>query len=383
MTDYPALYRQLAREILALEDSIKTDTAEFAAALVTLLRKNGYVLTPDAEEIMGNYIDAMKAAIGIGITQAAATGARESMQSATVLKLAEESFKQTWPDGLTLSDRLWKWDSATRDGVAQVLQDGIKTGRGVDAVVMDMQRAIERAAGGERFKIVTEHVDDWVKELYEAGTALIHDPSAKAEWDAVVANAREIIDSLKETGSRAAAERVFDQLTKAVAKGKEAAMDKAVKWWTYDKQLYNLKRIARTEMANAGHRAVIASTEDDESIIGYQWRLSASHPVTDICDYYASIDMGYGKGIFTKDTVPRAKAHPHCMCLLIPRVTPIDERGNKNYAEFLRNLPKDQQADLLPDWAATAMKNGTSIEMLLRPDGLGLVTQAQFENKPI
>lgn len=373
MTDYPALYRQIARDILNLEGDLQSDTLQFVQALVRQLQKDGYVLTEESEAVMTNYLDAMKAAIGLGITQSAATAAQQSMQSQTVLQLAEASFKQTWPDGLTLSDRLWKWDAATRDGVAQVLQDGIRTGRGVDALVMDMQRIIER--DGDRFKIVTEHVDDWVKELYEAGTGLIHDPATRAEWDAAVENAREIIDGLKDTGTRSAAERVFDQLQKAVAKGKEAAMDKAVKWWTYDKQLYNLKRIARTEMANAGHRAVIESTIDDDTVIGYQWRLSATHPVTDICDYYASIDMGLGKGVFTKDTVPRSKAHPHCMCLLIPRVTPINERGSKNYADWLKNLSAEKQQDVLPDWAAKAIKSGKPIEQLIRPDGLGLLTQ--------
>lgn len=376
MTDYPALYRQLAREIIALEDQIKGDTAQFTQALVAQLRKSGYVLSIDAEDAMNKYIDAMKAAIGLGINQAAATGAQQSLQAPAVLKLAEESFKQTWPDGLTLSDRLWNWDNATRDGVAKVLQDGIATGRGVDSLVTDMQRAIEQTSGGQRFKIVTAHIDDWVKELYDAGTDLIHNPETKAEWDATVANAREIIDGLKSTGSRAAAERVFDQLTKAVTAGKEAAMDKAVKWWTYDKQLYNLKRIARTEMANAGHRAVIDGSLDDPHIIGYQWRLSASHPVTDICDYYASIDMGLGKGVFTKEAVPRSKAHPHCMCLLIPRVSPIQDLGSKNYADWIKNLSPEKQQDVLPDWAAKAVRDGVPLEQLIRADGLGLVAQS-------
>jgi hypothetical protein len=58
------------------------------------------------------------------------------------------------------------------------------------------------------------------------------------------------------------------------------------------------------------HNAVIDSTHDDSTIIGYQWRLSGSHKIFDICDYYANIDMGLGKGVWTKDAVPRHKAHP-------------------------------------------------------------------------
>ncbi|NOV29173.1 hypothetical protein [Methylomonas sp. ZR1] len=383
MTDYPALYRQLAREVLKLEGEIQGDTLKFIEALVKQLRKTGYVLTPETEDVMSKYIDAMKAAIGLGISKAAATATQQPMQSEAVLKLAEQSFKQQWPDGLTLSDRLWKWDNATRDGVAQVLQDGIRAGKAVDSIAMDMQRTIERSAGDQRFKIVSEHIDDWVAELHSAALELIHDPAARADWNAAVENAREIIDGLKATGSRSAAERVLSEMQKAVEKGREELLDKAVKWWTYDKQLYNLKRIARTEMANAGHRAVIESSIDQPHIIGYQWRLSASHPVTDICDYYASIDMGLGKGVFTKDTVPKTKAHPHCMCLLIPRVSPVMERGDKNYADWLRNLSPEKQQDVLPDWAAKAIEKGLSVDKLIRPDGLGLLSQAEIENKAI
>ena len=55
--------------------------------------------------------------------------------------------------------------------------------------------------------------------------------------------------------------------------------------------------------------------------------------------------------------------------------------GNRNAAKSdkRRNLPKDQQADLLPDWASKAIKGGASIETLLRADGLGIITQKEFE----
>ncbi|OQW74854.1 MAG: hypothetical protein BVN35_09575 [Proteobacteria bacterium ST_bin11] len=383
MVDYPALYRRLAQEIISHEGQLTADTQQFTDFLVKQLRKDGYVLTPETENAMSKYIDAMKAAIGLGINKAAATATKQPLQSETVLQLAEESFKQQWPDGLTLSDRLWKWDEATRNGVSQVLQDGVRAGKAVDGIAMDMQRTIERAAGGQRFKIVSEHIDDWVAELHSAAIELIHNPAARADWNAAVETARDIIDGLKTTGSRSAAERVLSEMQKAVEKGREELLDKAVKWWTYDKQLYHLKVIARSEMANAGHGAVIDSTIQDDSIIGYEWLLSASHPVIDICDYYASIDMGLGKGVFTKVAVPRKKAHPLCMCLLIPRVSPKLERGNKNYAEWLRNLSPENKKAVMPEWARQAVEKGASIESLIRPDGLGLLTQAEIENKAI
>jgi hypothetical protein len=182
-------------------------------------------------------------------------------------------------------------------------------------------------------------------------------------------------------GSRSAAERVLSQLQEAVLKGSEELADSAAKWWLYDKQLYHLKRIARTERSTALHRAVIAGSEDDETIIGYQWRLSGSHPAADICDYYANIEMGLGKGVWSKDTVPRHKAHPHCMCLLIPRVTEIRQKGSNNYAEFISTADPERRDQLLPKWAKAALSAGTPLQNLIRPDGLGLIGKASASDR--
>jgi hypothetical protein len=220
-----------------------------------------------------------------------------------------------------------------------------------------------------------------IPELHQSAQALIHNPAARADWNAVVGEVRERIDGLKMTGSRTAAEQVFKKIQEAVNKSREDLLDNAVKWWTYDKQLYNLKRIARTEMATAAHRAVIASVEGDDSIIGFQWRLSGSHPATDVCDYYANIDMGLGKGVWTKEAVPHHKAHPHCMCLLIPRVTPISQKGSTHYADFVRNSPKQRREQLLPKWANQLNGLGMPLDNLIRPDGMGLVTRQALKER--
>ena len=378
MTDYPELYKRLAQEILKRDGRITADTGAFIKQFLTQLQSEGWQLSGDAETALNSHLSGINNVIkeAIGSAVAVASGlplTAESLQSETVLKLAEQAFVESWPDGLTLSDRIWRWQKETLTGVQQQLQAGIRQGKATGAVIYDMQRAIER--GGDRFKIVSQHTDDWVKELHESAVALIHDPEARAAWKVVVGEAEERISMLKTTGSRSAAERVLDQIKQAVAKGSEDLVDKAVKWWVYDKQLYNLKRIARTEIATAAHRAVIASVEGDESIIGFQWRLSASHPVADICDYYANIEMGLGKGVWTKEAVPHHKAHPHCMCLIIPRVTPIKQSGSKNYAEFINHAAPERKGQLLPQWAGEAIKNGVDLKQLLRPDGLGLMAK--------
>ena len=37
-----------------------------------------------------------------------------------------------------------------------------------------------------------------------------------------------------------------------------------------------------------------------------------------MCDVYASVDYGLGRGVWPKEKVPKRKPHPHCLCYLIP-----------------------------------------------------------------
>jgi len=342
MANIPKIYQQLAKEVIKQEGHIEMSAKDFVDKFVAKLRDQGRKITPAVQDEMTAYLASMHILMNTSIVSAATIAAGtvdKKMQSAFISKLTEQAYNQRWPDGLNLSKRLWKWDNSVKDGLSKTLQQAVKQGQSVNKIVYDMQRSIERAPGGRLFQIVEHHKDDWVKELHEAATGLIHNPEMKKYWDEAVAEAEYRITTLSKTGSRTAAEQVVKQIKLAVQNGSEELADKAVKWWMYDKQLYHLKRIARTEMATTLHQAVIASTKDDETVIGYQWRLSSSHPVSDVCDYYANIEIGLGKGVFTKETVPNMKAHPHCMCIIQPRVTAIKKRGSNSYDDFLKRFP--------------------------------------------
>ena len=382
MADYPELYRHLAQEIIKQDGKLETDAATFVNQLIQRLRAEGWQIGPESEAELTAYLNSVQTGIKSGIIQAlTVASAHSTLQSEDISRMAEAAFSQHWQDGNALSDRLWKFNRDTRASLADVLQKGIRQGASVNRVVMDMQRTIERANAGQLFKIVERQQEDWVKDLHAAAQTLIFNPKAKAQWEAAVDEVNDRIIMLRETGTRHAAERVLSQVKKAVEKGSEDLLDNAVRWWVYDKQLFHLKRIARTEMATAAHRAVIASTVEDEDIIGYQWRLSSTHPRPDICDYYASIDMGLGKGVWTKDAVPHHKAHPHCMCLLIPRVTPIKSRGNTNYREFIEHVTPEQRQQLLPKWAQHLHGLGIPLDNLVRPDGMGLISKASLAER--
>ncbi len=382
MTDYPALYQRLWREIQQQDGRLTESTGRFVAKLVSQLRADGWQIGPEAQQHLTDYLDGVQGAVKSGIQTAISVAAAGGvLHSNDVLKLTEQAFVKRWPDGLSLSDRLWRMNNETRQGLTDVLQQGARQGQAVGRIVMAMQRTIERSHAGQRFKIISEHQDDWVKDLHQAAQEMIHNPEGRPAWNDVVAEVEDRISTLSKTGTRTAAEQVLKKIREAVDKGREDLLDKAVKWWVYDKQLFNLKRIARTEMSTAMHRAVIASTQSDGDIIGYQWRLSSSHPRPDICDYYASVEMGLGKGVWSKESVPDEKAHPHCMCLLIPRVSPIKTRGHGDFRSFMENLQPEQQAKLLPKWAKNVTALGMDVNDLVRPDGLWLKSRQQFIEK--
>lgn len=375
--DYADLHRRLWRLVLTNDRAFERGARALVGRLLEELRAEGYpgALSPALEQALTGYLDGAQSDLRAGIEAATRLGSPAAMRDELVAQLAKRAFTERWPDEKTLTDRVWGWKRGFKDGFHRVLAEGSRRGASINSLVYDLQREIE-SHHGATFQIAHNLTEDWATELADRGRQGIHTPTGRRKWNEMVATIREdYLPGLAESGTRHAAQTAFQKIVKAVEAGNLAAIDEAVAWWMYDKQLHLLKRIARTEMATAQHRAVIASAIDDPDIIGFQWRLSSSHPEPDICDYYANIDMGLGRGVWTKEAVPRHKAHPHCMCLLIPRVTPVRAAGSKSYGEFIQNVTPERRNQLLPTWAKEAMAAGTPLDQLIRPDGLGLISK--------
>lgn len=333
MTDWDALQRALWAAIRAHDARVGESAAQYAALIREAIRAGGMTLTPEAEQYIREYLDAADGLIRDGIGAAvepyasvAAAGA--GMRSAWVAQQTAEAYARRWPDGLRLSDRVWKWGEQTRTGVTEALAAAVRAGRASGAATMDLQRAIE-ASAGQRFTLETRLVEHWASRLHQAAQGSIRDPRGRALWAEAVAKARAHVDGLKDGGTRRQAEHALQAMIQAVADGRADLLDRHLEWWLYDRQLYALRRIARTEMATAGHRAVLAASEADPLVLGYRWRLSASHPEPDICDYYANVDFGMGAGVWPKDRAPQGKAHPHCMCSLTPTTRRMRKDGQR------------------------------------------------------
>lgn len=381
--DWQRIHRNLWRAVQQSTDLLEADTDEFIARLLIYARENG-TLTAEGEQALSDYLSAMDEQIALGVSTAVGGVAKETLavplRDPFIERAVADAYARRWPDGLDLSTRLWRWQQDTRQGVSARLAEGVRLGESVNNLVHRLQRTIERRTGENYAQVVTD-LEDWATDLAQAGKRAIRNPKAYRAWLDTVETTRRHIDTLRNTGTRRQAKATFSAIRKAVVEGQSRAVDEALRWWVYDRQLADLKRVARTEMATAHHRAAIDATQEDEFVVGYRWRLSASHPEPDICDYYANIELGLGRGIWPKDRVPHDKAHPNCMCSLIPVTQANPQRGATGYDDLVALVPAATASKLVPKWAQAAGRLGVPLDRLMRTDGMGFMALKDAESR--
>ncbi|MBT9174343.1 MAG: hypothetical protein DDT21_02757 [Syntrophomonadaceae bacterium] len=98
---------------------------------------------------------------------------------------------------------------------------------------------------------------------------------------------------------------------------------------------YEAMRLARTEMNNAFHEGMVAANQHSPGYQGIYWRLSAQHPVPDVCDDMAA-DMSNGEaGFYPKGQEP-VRPHPQCFCNTFPAYE-RPERFTERLREWVHN----------------------------------------------
>ena len=171
-----------------------------------------------------------------------------------------EIWKYYAEDGLSLSDRIWKYSNLVSDGVKKQVLLSLQTGM-----------------------------------------------SAKRLRNQILATAEQNDIEIPKWLERQLKNATPDEIARKVA--------------TYieKKQKYNALRIARTEIQRAWRVSYVTQAKQLPFVKGIKWNLSGSHPKQDICDELASADpVGLGAGVYPPNAVPYngGPAHPHCMCYL-------------------------------------------------------------------
>ena len=283
----------------------------FSEELIQKLQEQGYEIDPATEVFL------------IQFTQRAISEVLKSLSDVVEIvaditeqeldSVVEEVIRHRYPDGLNLSERLWNWDAETRRGVAEIISQGIRLKRSAQEIAYEIENYL-RVHG----KLDDEIKDEWLKQLEETARANVKDLEARKELQKLLKRLERNLNELKDELSIAERKTLIEEIKKALERGREELIERAIKVFLQKQSLRRLKTIAQTEMAHTFHRAQIRATEKDPHLVGYKWKLSKAHPKPDICDVYASVNYGLGKGVWPKDKVPKTKPHPHCLCYLLP-----------------------------------------------------------------
>lgn len=141
---------------------------------------------------------------------------------------------------------------------------------------------------------------------------------------------------------------------KALKSRENENFNKNLKVAFYEKARFYAKRIALNESARAYNTAKATEFLNDENVRFVKYKMSHTHPRTDICDYFANADLyGLGKGIYPKEKAPLTPCHPFCRCNLIPKYSIKGEANlNKKAVElaqkrYFDNLSLKEQSGIL------------------------------------
>jgi len=145
----------------------------------------------------------------------------------------------------------------------------------------------------------------------------------------------------------------YKQLAEVAQKHDKEATKKALKVALEEKARYYANRIAVTEQQRALNLGRAKEYLEDEEIEFVRYRMSSKHPMIDICDYFANLNIGYGKGIVPKEKMITLPLHPHCMCRYEPYYRDVEYKKVKEPEKTtLEKFSKEEQRQILGSWEA-------------------------------
>lgn len=131
----------------------------------------------------------------------------------------------------------------------------------------------------------------------------------------------------------------------------------------YERMRYFANRIAQTELHRAYALTNARELLKDKDVEWVQYRMSRTHPQIDICDLYAKRDLyGMGPGIYPKGMCPLAPIHPHCRCVVAPR---LDIHETAQGARRRPDADRDFLAALSDRHAAMVMGSRAKADLVL------------------
>ncbi len=218
-----------------------------------------------------------------------------------------------------LSSRIYANEKLVSLRVRQAVQDHVRGYQDARALARELYegydfRTDEPIKISRRAKIVPQYMKD----------ALLIDAATQQSMGRAFAQAQ--AKALRTGALRAAYLELLDDIER-IENGEGAEhLDKKVRVAYEEKVRYHANRIAQTELHREYAKAIALDMADDDDIQYVQYELAPTHPITDICDYFAGADLyGLGRGIYPKREAPVPPLHPFCRCQLSPRLDLTDE----------------------------------------------------------
>lgn len=245
-TDLLKMWGDLFKEWQDEFQAVRREAASIPFGVLAVMHER-FIVPGVKSQVSGESINAMTEAVSGGVFE---------RQLRILLDIAAEHL---YGDGMNLSARIWKWDRESRDGMNQVLMDGIANQRS----------AWDIAKGLEQYLGANQDCPRWTST------------------------------------------RLYQRTKKEIASGDTGGL---LSGNACDGSgvSYNALRLARTEIQKAHALATDRILAAQPWVEKEQCHLSAAHPKTDICD---SVVQGgeKGEGIYDVGTI-EYPLHPHCLC---------------------------------------------------------------------
>ncbi len=157
------------------------------------------------------------------------------------------------------------------------------------------------------------------------------------------------IEKLRTKHLKTAYNQIFEKIDKMGEKAFENAMRVALE----EKARFYADRIAHTELFRAKNYQNAVEYLQNNEISFVRYTMSVKHPMVDICDFYANLDVGYGRGIIPKEEMVTLPLHPFCRCRYVPvhndrklkQIKP--KRIDKAIKETMQKFSQYEQARIL------------------------------------
>ena len=248
---------------------------------------------------------------------------------------------------VSLSRKLYMQGASTSADVERIVRDHVRGFQSVRKLALDLYEGYEFRQPGQEPLRMNRRNQELPKYLREAVMA-----TKGAEGEISRAFAKIQADKLQTSALRAAYKELLAVVDKIEAGAGAKVLERKLKVAFFERMRYFSERIARTELHRAYMDREAKILMEDGDIEYVQVRRAPGRGDACICSLITGRDQyGLGPGVYPKRKAPKPPYHPHCRCVLSPRV---DLTGRKERPEnpdadryFLARLGESMQGAIM------------------------------------